>query len=83
MAPGTPSRLGRHALADGATLTERLRREHLVVLDRDESQPGLHERLASTGLLMAELPAIGTQPLVLLFMRGRASLTGDDVTPGA
>ena len=26
------------------------------------------------GLLMAELPAIGTQPLVLLFMRGQASL---------
>ena len=81
LAPGTPSRLGRHALADGATLTERLRREHLVVLDRDESQPGLHERLASTGLLMAELPAIGTQPLVLLFMRGQAQAwTGDDVT---
>ncbi|MCQ4297263.1 PAS domain S-box protein [Pseudomonas stutzeri] len=73
LAPGAPSRGGRHDLpGGGAGLVERLAQENVVPLDAYSPQSdSLCRSLASATLLMTELPGVesGAQSAALLYVR--------------
>ncbi len=84
LAPGSPSRLGRHTLAQaGDTIARRLLHESTLMLDEHmPDSSGLCRSLASPNLLLAELPEeeAGAPRTVLLFARGLSGRwSADDV----
>ncbi|MGE4404099.1 PAS domain S-box protein [Pseudomonas sp.] len=81
LAPGRPSRLGRHAL--GGTVATQLLRDGILVLDKHGAGNELSHSLASSDLLLAELPGERTTPRrdVLLFVRNLPERwSTDDIT---
>ena len=76
LAPGAPSRIGRHPLAaDSADIVERLVNENVIVLDASEPQHGaVCNSLAGATLLMTELPGVesAVHPVALLYVRRQA-----------